>query len=223
MVMETGAAAVVEHKHDCANGGERVVEVHAYPIQDEQENVISCIEYMIDITERRQLEQQLQRLAETDPLTGTANRRRFYDMLTMEISRAQRHGRQLSVLMLDIDRFKEINDTNGHDAGDRILSNLVALLGGVLRTSDLLGRSGGDEFLILAPEIGLTQARMLAEKLLVAVREGLHDPQAGRVTVSIGIASFLAGDSADDLVKRADQALYHSKQLGRNRSEVSEP
>ncbi len=122
--------------------------------------------------------------------------------------------------MLDLDNFKEINDTNGHDTGDRILSRLVALLGDVLRTSDLLGRSGGDEFLILAPETDAVEARMLAEKLLVAVREGLRDPLAGQVSVSIGAATLLNGDGPDDLVKRADQALYRAKQYGRNRFEV---
>ncbi|ACD96177.1 diguanylate cyclase [Trichlorobacter lovleyi] len=220
IVLETGAAAVVEHSHYTENGEQRIVEVHGYPMQDEQGEITQCIEYAVDVTERRQLEQQLQRLAETDPLTGTANRRRFYDVLTVEISRSLRHGRQLSVLMLDLDNFKEINDTNGHDTGDRILSRLVALLGDVLRTSDLLGRSGGDEFLILAPETDAVEARMLAEKLLVAVREGLRDPLAGQVSVSIGAATLLNGDGPDDLVKRADQALYRAKQYGRNRFEV---
>ncbi len=221
-VLETGSLAVVEHKHSSIDGEERIVEVHAYPIQDEHGTITRCIEYSIDITERRQLEQQLQQLADTDPLTGTANRRRFYDTLTIEISRAQRHGRELSVLMIDIDHFKDVNDNSGHDAGDRVLAVLVKLLGSVLRASDLLGRSGGDEFLILCPETGLSEVRMLADKLLVAVREKLYDPQCGKVTISIGVAAFLVGDAADDLVKRADQALYRAKQLGRNRFEADE-
>ena len=220
IVLDTGAAAVVEHSHYGENGEERIVEVHGYPMRDEQGTITQCIEYAVDVTERRQLEQQLQRLAETDPLTGTANRRRFYDMLTMEISRSLRHGRRLSVLMLDLDHFKEINDSHGHDTGDRILSRLVALLEDVLRSSDLLGRSGGDEFLILAPETDAVEARMLAEKLLVTVREGLRDPLAGQVSVSIGTATLLNGDGPDDLVKRADQALYRAKQHGRNRFEA---
>ncbi|QOX79458.1 diguanylate cyclase [Trichlorobacter lovleyi] len=222
MVLETGAAAVVEHSRYDENGEKKIVEIHGYPMQDEQGTITQCIEYVVDVTERRQLEQQLQRLADTDPLTGTANRRHFYDMLTVEISRSLRYGRQLSVLMLDLDHFKEINDTNGHDTGDRILSRLVALLQEVLRASDLLGRSGGDEFLILAPETDAVEARMLAEKLLVAVREGLRDPLAGQVSVSIGAATLLHGDGPDDLVKRADQALYRAKQHGRNRFEASE-
>lgn len=222
MVMETGTAAVVEHKHTATNGEERIVEVHGYPIHDEQGGISRCIEYVIDITERRLMEQQLQRLAETDPLTGTANRRRFYDMLAIEIDRASRHDRQLSVLMLDLDHFKEINDNNGHDVGDRVLARLVELLGSLLRTSDLLGRSGGDEFLILAPETGFDEAGILAQKLLVAIREKLHDPKAGLVTVSMGGASFKAGDTPDELVKRADLALYRAKQQGRDRFEAGE-
>lgn len=222
LVMETGAPAVVEHKHTSASGDEIIVEVHGYPIPDESGKLTRCIEYMIDVTERRKMESQLQRLADTDPLTGTANRRRFYSVLTVEINRAMRHGRMLSVLMLDLDHFKEINDNNGHDAGDRVLSRLVMLLEGVLRVSDLLGRSGGDEFLILAPETGLDEARVLAEKLLSTVREGLYDAQAGQATVSLGIAAYQQGDSADELIKRADLALYRAKQLGRNRFEVSD-
>jgi len=221
-VMETGTAAVVEHRHYTADGEEKIVEVHGYPIHDEQGGIRRCIEYVIDVTERRLMEQQLQRLAETDPLTGTANRRRFYDKLAVEIDRAVRHDRQLSVLMLDLDHFKEINDKNGHDVGDRVLARLVELLGSLLRTSDLLGRSGGDEFLILAPETGFDDARILAHKLLVAVREKLHDPQAGPVTVSMGTASFKAGDTPDELIKRADLALYRAKQQGRDRFEAGE-
>lgn len=216
-VVETAKPVVVEHRHINQDGDERVIEVHAYPIMDEKGRVTRCIEYLVDITARREIERKLLQLATTDSLTGVSNRRFFYDALAMEISRVDRYGHELSVLMLDIDHFKEINDSSGHDAGDRILSGLVTLLVQVLRVSDILARSGGDEFLILAPETKVSDAVTLAEKLLKTVQNGLHDPIVGPVTISIGVAGLVAGDTADDLIKRADQALYQAKYEGRNR------
>lgn len=220
-VVSTGTSAVVEHRHCSQEGDERVVEVHAYPIVDEKGQITRCIEYLIDITERREIEQRLRQLATTDSLTGVLNRRSFYEALATEISRAERYQHELSVLMLDVDHFKEINDNKGHDVGDWVLTELVACLAQNVRTSDLVGRSGGDEFLILAPETQLADAIALAEKLLAAISQATYNAVVEKVTISIGTASLMAGDTADELIKRADQALYRAKHAGRNRVEAA--
>ena len=216
LAVRSRQASVVEHLHQSADGTNQIVEVHGYPIFDADGQITRCVEYAIDITERRQMEEKLKQLAATDPLTGTANRRQFYDALELEISRAVRYGRGLAVLMLDVDHFKDINDNNGHDAGDNILCELVWNLSKVLRSSDLLARSGGDEFLIMAPETSADEVRLLAEKLLKIVQDELHTQQHGQVTISIGTAVLMPDDTADSLIKRADQALYQAKQQGRN-------
>ena len=115
----------------------------------------------------------------------------------------------------DVDHFKEINDTNGHDVGDTVLCELVENLSKVLRTSDLLARSGGDEFLVMAPETSQAEAQQLAERLLRAAHLELKE-QHGQVTISVGVAIQLPGDTVDSLIKRSDQALYLAKQQGRN-------
>lgn len=215
LVMKNRTATVVEHLHRDSTGKEQIVEVHGYPIFDADGRITRCIEYSIDVTERRRMEEQLKRLAVTDPLTGTANRRQFYEALEREMVRAARYERSLAVLMLDVDHFKEINDTNGHDVGDTVLCELVENLSKVLRTSDLLARSGGDEFLVMAPETSQAEAQQLAERLLRAAHLELKE-QHGQVTISVGVAIQLPGDTVDSLIKRADQALYLAKQQGRN-------
>jgi diguanylate cyclase (GGDEF)-like protein len=158
---------------------------------------------------------ELDRQARTDPLTGIANRLKTGENLSHELIRYQRYKEHFSVVMLDIDHFKRINDSSGHHVGDEVLKNVASLLTQKTRASDLPGRWGGEEFLIICPSTTHDGALKLAEILRLALQEsGLDNlpPQ----TASFGVASIEDGESIDDLVKRADSALYQAKSAGRN-------
>ena len=153
--------------------------------------------------------------ARHDRLTGGLSRTAFETELAREIERARRYQQTLGMLMIDIDHFKRINDTHGHPAGDDALAQLGRVIRSVVRTSDRLGRWGGDELALFAPSTGLRGARAVAEKIRAAVathRFGFPES----VTVSIGVAQFVAGDDVRSLTARADQALYQAKREGRN-------
>jgi diguanylate cyclase len=157
-------------------------------------------------------------LATTDYLTGAANRRSAEQSLDQAISRAKRYQRDLSIILLDIDSFKQINDTYGHSAGDHVLIQLVQIIRTQLRSSDVCGRWGGEEFIIIAPETSAAQALLFAERLRAQVAS--HDIfPTGRFTASFGVSSMKPDDTVASLVKQADQALYLAKQNGRNRVE----
>jgi diguanylate cyclase (GGDEF)-like protein len=162
--------------------------------------------------------EEMAELALKDALTDIYNRRHFMARLDGEWKRFRRYGRPLSLLLLDIDHFKSINDRYGHDVGDQVIVAVARLCGTQTRDSDLAARIGGEEFAILLPETGLDDARAAAERLRAAVAEHPIDSNAGpiAVTVSIGVApAERAGDPAD-FVKRADEALYAAKRGGRN-------
>ena len=173
------------------------------------------------LVEERTHVRDMTRLANTDALTGLANRRALQDMIDQRIADARRYGRPLSLLMLDLDLFKTINDRHGHPVGDAVLQETAALLTTVLRTSDLIGRWGGEEFVVIAPETDEVAAEQLAERCRAELEaHGFAQVPEG-VTVSIGVASFRPDDVARDLVKRADDALYEAKRAGRNRVELT--
>jgi diguanylate cyclase (GGDEF)-like protein len=162
----------------------------------------------------------LERQSREDSLTGIANRRSFDERLQTEIERAERYGEALSLLLIDLDHFKHINDSLGHAGGDQVLCEAAVLLRDRLRQSDLAARIGGEEFALLLPRQDARGAQAVAEQL----REGFatHDFATGqgdrlRVTLSAGIAQWHAGQTRDDLLRRADQALYRAKAEGRNR------
>ncbi len=165
--------------------------------------------------------QELEYLARFDPLTGVANRRHFVEMVEAEMARSSRYGKQLSLLMVDIDQFKEINDVYGHQAGDLILRVLCETCKIVLRAFDIVGRWGGDEFAILLPETPPAIAPRVAERLRDAIENTVVDLETHsplRFSVSIGCASRNASDNnLDTLLNVADKALYDAKRTGRNR------
>lgn len=161
---------------------------------------------------------ELEALSLTDPLTGIGNRRRLGAGLREELRRAQRYGRPLSVVFLDIDHFKLINDSFGHRAGDAVLAAVAAELRGVVRDVDVLGRWGGEEFVALLPETGLREAAGIAERLRAAVAAVRAAEMPGRtISASVGVAEWQAGESGESLMRRADRALYVAKAAGRNR------
>lgn len=166
---------------------------------------------------RRQLTEQ----ATTDPLTRLKNRRAFFQEGRQSLALSERSRTHLSVMLLDIDHFKRINDTYGHQAGDRVLTTIAELLGEMGRTVDTVARVGGEEFAIILPDTSREGAAVLAERIRAAVEQSVFDTGTGPVslTVSIGVATFGtdSADSMDTLLKVADRRLYISKKEGRNR------
>ena len=180
---------------------------------------------MEDTTELKTATVELKRLndllthqAMTDPLTGIANRLKFSEALHAEIHRARRYGDPLSLIMFDIDYFKKINDTYGHQAGDLVLREITALVAKNTRIHDLFARWGGEEFLIMVTNNTRDNAGLFAEKLRSMI--GSYDfSGVGRVTCSFGVAQLTGDENEDQLAERADHALYRAKAAGRNRVE----
>lgn len=178
-----------------------------------------------DNTERKNLEAELTREAHLDYLTGLTNRRHFMGLAELEISRANRYEKVLSLLMMDIDFFKRINDTYGHKMGDQVLVKLAEVCNLILREVDTIGRIGGEEFAILLPETGKQEAKEVAERLRTAIANTKIEMQSGealQISVSIGLAVHSSKDqNIDMLLSSADEALYKAKNSGRNKVCVS--
>jgi diguanylate cyclase (GGDEF)-like protein len=163
----------------------------------------------------------VQRQAETDRLTGIYNRRYFELSLEAEVQRAQRYGSPLSLLLFDVDRFKELNDRHGHLVGDQVLKRLVRQCEANLRTSDVLCRYGGEEFAIIAPETSAAAAAALARRVRQDVEAMRLDYIAETVTISVGVAEWEPDFSKkEDFIGAADWALYAAKNAGRNRESL---
>jgi diguanylate cyclase (GGDEF)-like protein len=159
---------------------------------------------------------ELQRFSTTDSLTGAYNRRMFMDLLTREMTRVGRYGELFSLLMFDIDHFKAVNDTYGHDIGDRVLVEVVQLSMETIRQSDVLARWGGEEFMVLLPQTTPEMALSMGERLREKINEYTFTG-VGTLTVSIGVVHLQQLDTVDLLIKRVDNALYTAKETGRNR------
>jgi len=196
------------------------------PIKGRRGRIVGSILSLNDITLRVGLTKRLEELATTDGLTGVTNRRTVLERAAAELGRAQRQGEAISFLVLDLDEFKTVNDTYGHQAGDAVLSSAAAACLGSLRASDLLGRYGGEEFLAVLPGVGPAEAGAAAERLRAAVAAARVDfrGESIGVTTSIGCAGreSAKGETVDELVREADTALYRAKTLGRNRVEAYE-
>ena len=164
---------------------------------------------------RTRLLRELERRAHHDPLTGLYNRGHIEEKLKAEVERSLRYRNALSVILFDIDHFKQINDTYGHDVGDEVLQAVARRVERSLRSVDRVGRWGGEEFLVILAETGKDSALLVAENLRRTVAEGEYGLPSP-VTVSVGVAQFRSSDGTGSLVKRADQALYRAKQNGRN-------
>jgi diguanylate cyclase (GGDEF)-like protein/PAS domain S-box-containing protein len=177
---------------------------------------------VVDINSRKLMENDLREakahlevLSTTDQLTGLSNRRRLADILECEINRARRYNQPFSIIMLDLDHFKRVNDTFGHDVGDYVLRTVARILAKNLRSTDVAGRWGGEEFMIICPATNLESAMVLAELIRLRIED--HDyAMPGKVTASMGVAAYSADTDPDTLVKLADEALYAAKAAGRN-------
>ncbi len=205
------------------HGSRLYLAIDAGPIYDKTGKLIAVVETLRDMTLQKLAQSALQELANHDGLTGIANRRAFDETLKLEWRRAMRDALPLSLLMVDVDRFKHYNDSQGHLAGDECLKRVATAMSDEMhRASDLVARYGGEEFAVILPGSSLEGATVVAEKLRAAV-EKLSIPFAnselGHVTVSVGVASVTpsaAGDSWQ-LISTADAALYRAKAAGRNR------
>ena len=189
---------------------------------DRLENLLSLTGTIMDITERKELEQRLERLAHTDFLTGLGNRGHFLEMAGRELARVRRYRTPMSIAMLDLDHFKLVNDTYGHEIGDKVLRQFADICRHSLRQIDVMGRLGGEEFAIIFPETTGDQAFEVCERLREAVAMADIPMERGlpiRISVSLGLATFVTSDvNIDVFLNRADQALYEAKRRGRNRT-----
>lgn len=197
---------------------------HTHPAVPEEKD-IERISFAANLTavaiENKKVREELERRAYNDYLTGLATRRHFFERAEEEIARHGRHGGELSVMMFDIDNFKQINDLYGHSTGDAVLKKIAQIAVETLREIDLIGRIGGEEFAVLLPQTGLEEAMVVAERLRKAIEEGeivLNEGLSPRFSASFGVTS--AGERStniDMLLNRADKALYEAKESGRNR------
>lgn len=187
---------------------------------EEEDGTLVLEGIVLDISDRKALENELEKLATQDPLTGLCNRRELSRILDEELARATRYQRSLAVLWIDLDHFKDINDTHGHAAGDSVLRSVSQLLTGSIRTVDAIGRFGGEEFVIVLPEMDAESARDTADRLrrrIADTPQPLGDGQTVTLTVSVGISAYPEhGQAADQLCAAADKAMYLAKERGRN-------
>jgi len=172
-----------------------------------------------EVTANRRLQKKLRSQANTDFLTSIANRREFFYQLNKEFERSRRYGHNFSVMMIDLDHFKQVNDKLGHIEGDIILQKFSKIIEKMIRTADIFARLGGEEFGVIVPNTSIEQASMLSQKM----HKKLEDYFMGNtymITISIGIAEFSTTDNINTLMQRADKALYQAKRKGRNRTEI---
>jgi diguanylate cyclase (GGDEF)-like protein len=212
-------------------GEDRILKMHAMNEFDSNGERISTFGVVMDVTDHHQrqdlldkertramrLAAEAQYLAQTDPLTGLANRRRTMSQLEKCIEQCETEGRPLALIMFDIDHFKAVNDTYGHQVGDEVLVRVAEIARGEVRASDLIGRTGGEEFVWLLPGAKHGEAENAADRLCRTIAEGSGVNGLPTVTASIGYAIWPEGDSASSLLGKADAALYEAKGAGRNR------
>lgn len=227
---------------ECFDGTRKTILNYAIPLLDERKRIRGAIIVNQDITERARANEELHRakeavetagrelaevlmrermLARIDPLTGALNRRRFYELAEYEASVATRYQRELSIILFDLDEFKAINDRIGHQGGDDLLRGVVQVVQSHLRPADVLGRYGGDEFVIMLPHTRAEDAAQIAERMRADIAEQSVATFHGSIVstkISAGVAEFKgAGDTLDALIQRADLALYKAKKSGRDR------
>jgi diguanylate cyclase len=189
------------------------------PLRSDDHSISGIFLIVQDVTELATYEQKLVEMNTKDALTGIYNRRFLETRMKEECERQRRYARPLSMLMIDIDFFKKVNDTHGHQGGDLVLQSVAAKAASVIRKTDFIARYGGEEFCCLLPETTADAAETVAEHIRIHIEEmeNSFENNLIKVTISLGISSFAADDSPDTFMKRADDALYQAKHSGRNR------
>ncbi|EQB35506.1 hypothetical protein M947_09485 [Sulfurimonas hongkongensis] len=204
-----------EIKNKKKDGSDFWLEQHIVAVKDEQGEIESFLSISQDIT----LKKELEVLSSIDKLTGILNRRKLDEFLDYEVEIAKRHKHNLSLIIVDIDHFKKVNDIHGHQVGDVVLFEVTKMISNLVRKSDIFGRFGGEEFLIICPHTTQDEALILSQKLKEEV-SSYHFNKVGYKTISLGIAQLTDDDDAQSLVKKADIALYEAKNGGRNRAVI---
>ncbi|NDL67022.1 histidine kinase N-terminal 7TM domain-containing diguanylate cyclase [Anaerotalea alkaliphila] len=202
-------------------GLDKWYEVTTSPLKNHMGRSVGILKNIRDVTDRKKLEQELQKLATIDGLSGLYNRRRFMEVAQMEFLRTKRSQKAFSILMVDLDHFKRINDTYGHGAGDEVIRAMGRLLRNTFRKTDSCGRLGGEEFAVLLPDTGSADAFHVAEIFRKETARTLipYGDRTLAVTASIGVATFSGSpQDLDNLLQQADEALYTSKVQGRNKT-----
>ncbi len=208
----------MEHKHISLptnlHGGDE-----AYPIKEILEKN-EALQKLVDqkTEELNNALLEMTNTAITDKLTSLFNRRKIEESLTCEIERARRYDKKFSIILTDIDHFKDVNDTFGHPIGDKTLIEFTKILSSRIRKTDICGRWGGEEFIILCPETSLNEAVQLANEIRKRIEEH-HFESVGKKTASFGVTEFRPTDTSDTILSRVDKLLYKAKQNGRNRVE----
>jgi diguanylate cyclase (GGDEF)-like protein/PAS domain S-box-containing protein len=208
------------------NGQRIPVMAHISPLFDQTGAVIGAVEVLQDISTQIALEEahrQLLHISRRDMLTGLYNRSSISEQLKAELERSRRYQQPLSIIMADIDFFKRINDQYGHDAGDKVLAKIGSVLIHNMRKPDVVGRWGGEEFLIIAPASPTEAAAVLAERIREYIKQIPTSEIPTHVTASFGVAQYAEGMGHDQILNIADQALYQAKTLGRDRVSVADP
>lgn len=208
------------------NNETRYIKAAALTRRDEDNGGLYMTGVNWDVTESRKAQEQLRLLATTDSLTGLFNRRHFMEASQREIERSRRYDSPFTLIMFDVDKFKAVNDTYGHDVGDLVLQTIAARAGESIRDVDVLGRVGGEEFAIILPQTDLEAGLKVAEKLRAAMERSTASlPDGGEIdfTVSLGVAGYSEHrETLEAIIKAADTALYRAKENGRNRVEVAQ-
>jgi diguanylate cyclase (GGDEF)-like protein/PAS domain S-box-containing protein len=218
-VFKSGDQQACEIRLKRKDGREFYAQLESKGARDSFGNKI-CRNSLTDISGRKFKEEEIKRLATMDTLTGAFNRQNFNEMIEREIERVKRYNHCLSLILYDIDHFKEVNDRYGHIAGDYVLKTISDIVKENIRKIDYFVRWGGEEFIILSSETQLDEAYALAERIGEAIASYKFD-NIGRVTVSFGVTEFKEGDTEAIFIKRADDAMYNAKKKGRNRVEKS--
>ena len=221
--IEAGAQLPVfrgEHQYYRKDGSIMVGEVQVIPQVADDGQVVEILGVTRDISERKQFEAELRRLAVYDPVTGVWNRRHGQELMAADLEQARGSSQRLTVLMLDIDHFKSVNDTHGHQAGDRVLGDICRRVLDTVNGTDIVARWGGEEFVVMLRNCGLDDASNVAEKIRSRIADSPFG-MIGSVTASIGVSELRPDDDLASWLARADDALYEAKRSGRNAVKAS--
>jgi len=221
--IEAGAELPVfrgEHEYYRKDGSIMVGEVQVIPQVDDDGRIVEILGVTRDISERKEFEAELRRLAVYDPVTGVWNRRHGQELMAADLEQARGSSQRLTVLMLDIDHFKSVNDTHGHQAGDRVLGDICRRVLDTVNGTDIVARWGGEEFVVMLRNCGLDDASNVAEKIRSRIADSPFG-MIGSVTASIGVSELRPDDDLASWLARADDALYEAKRSGRNAVKAS--
>ena len=212
--------AILIHTHEAESKLERWEYVYSIAIFVAISLIIPLLYGRKLIIQQQVLHAEISRIAAEDSLTGLYNRRKINEMIQHEIERSERYQKGFSVIIMDIDYFKRVNDRHGHLAGDELLKIFAQILLDTIRHTDEIGRWGGEEFVVLCPETDMEGASLLANKIRQKIEHSTFNDY-GKQTASFGITCYQEGDTIDSIISHADEALYMAKNAGRNRVEVN--